>query len=168
MIVRKTLLIVAIALAGSGCSVAGEGGGPAGAEEHPGRVRTAPYVPDPAGVEKGDVPMPKSQRPPQIVSERACGAFDALEELAHQIIAPPPHGPVSERPAGELIAVASALNAVDRTDVSPAMNAAIRAHAVALTNLGALVNHKASREDIESMATVTIATGSTLHALCQE
>lgn len=120
-------------------------------------------------VEKGDEKMPRSEGPPQIGRERACGAFDALEGLARSIIAPPVQPvPGAERPQGDLIVVANALNAVDRRDLSPAMNAAIRAHAVALTNLGALVNHKASREDVESMATVAIATGSTLRTLCQE
>ncbi|QSN49699.1 hypothetical protein [Mycobacteroides abscessus] len=79
-----------------------------------------------------------------------------------------PAGPGPERPVGNLIDVANALNAVDRSGLSPAMNAAIKAHTVALTNLGALVNHKGSRQDIESMATVAKATGNTVHTLCQE
>lgn len=48
------------------------------------------------------------------------------------------------------------------------MNAALTAHAYALTNLGALINHGANREDIASMATVTDTTSRTIEALCEQ
>lgn len=171
MIARKTLLIVAAALLGSACSAPqAASDGPAGpGPERPGRQELTPYQLDPPGIEKGYAPMPKSEQPSQIGNARTCGALDALDGLAQAIIAPPAQPALdTERPVGNLIDVANALNAVDRADLSPAMNAAIKAHTVALTNLGALVNHKGSRQDIESMATVAKATGNTVHTLCQE
>lgn len=165
----KTLLVAAVmALGSTGCSPASifeSWNEPSDPPPHEHEAAPLPLPP----AEKSDDPMPRSEASPQIGRERACGAFDALEGLARTIIAPPAQPvPGAERPQGDLIAVANALNAVDRRDLSPAMNAAIRAHAVALTNLGALVNHKASREDVQSMSTVAIATGSTLRTLCQE
>ena len=74
--------------------------------------------------------------------------------------APPPDGHV-------LIGYANGLNNVDRQGLSPTLNAAITAHVYALTNLGAMINHHASRDDVESMATVVDTTAAVLHEFCR-
>ncbi|WP_079615915.1 hypothetical protein [Mycobacteroides abscessus] len=82
------------------------------------------------------------------------------------MILPGAQGP---RPHGDdLVGFGNALNQVDRRGVSKPMNAALNAHAVALTNLGALFIHKASSDDVASMAAVAKATGNTVITLCAE
>lgn len=108
-------------------------------------------------------------RPPQIVQEHACGAFGAIDQLARDAISPSPdHGnPAPRRNGTAIITYANALQTLDRQGISRSMNAALSAHAYALTNLGALINHNASRKDIASMATVAETTGHTVHVLCE-
>ncbi len=126
----------------------------------------------------GDAPMPsriddiaKTESPPplpaDVAQERACGAFIVVERVSAEVASPTPV-PVSQAHPGRgaLIGLANALNQVDRRGLSRQMNAALNAHSVALTNLGALINHGASRDDIASMAAVTKATGSTVTVLC--
>lgn len=129
-------------------------------------------------VTQGDDPMParivdiaKAESvpplPADVAKERACGAFGVVEALSREVAAPvpvPSGAPKAGR--GDLGGLGNALNQVDRRGLSLQMNAALNAHAVALTNLGALVDHGAARDDIASMAQVTKATGSTVAALC--
>lgn len=155
---RKVLLVLAACVVAAGCSA------------------SEPHGPS---VSRGDDPMPareftdiaKTESPPplpaDVAQERACGAFAVVESLSREVAAPmpvPSGAPNAGR--GDLVALANALNQVDRRGLSRQMNAAVNAHAVALTNLGALVNHGASRDDIASMAQVTKATGSTVAVLC--
>lgn len=109
-------------------------------------------------------------RPPLIVQERACGALDAIDHLADDAINPTadPGNPAPKPNGTNIISFASALQRVDRQGLSEPMSAAINAHAYALTNLGALINHGASREDIASMATVADTTSRTIDAFCDK
>lgn len=66
-----------------------------------------------------------------------------------------------------LIEYANALNHVDRQGLSTTLNAAITAHIYALTNLGAMINHHASHEDVGSMVTVVDTTAAVLHEFCR-
>lgn len=153
---NKVLVILAACVVAAGCSVS---------EQR-----------DPEG-SGGEAPMPsrivdigKAESPPapaDVAQERACGAFNVVESLSRDAAAPlatPRGGANSART--DLVGLAGALNQLDRRALSRQMNAALTAHAVALTNLGALIRHDASRDDITSMVAVTDATGSTLAALC--
>ncbi|MEW2484186.1 hypothetical protein AB0876_31835 [Mycobacterium sp. NPDC049093] len=113
---------------------------------------------------------PTSSGPPPMSQAHACGAFAAISQLAHEAIAPAPDpGNPAPHPDGtHVITYASALQTLDRQELSAPMNAAITAYAYALTNLGSLINHGASREDIDSMATVADTTGRTVQALCDQ
>jgi hypothetical protein len=108
-------------------------------------------------------------RPPQVVEERACGAFGAIDQLARDAISPSPDpvNPAPHRNGTTIITYANALQTLDRQGISRSMDAALGAHAYALTNLGALINHNASREDIASMATVAETTAHTVQVLCE-
>lgn len=106
---------------------------------------------------------------PDVALQRACGAITVIDTLTTETFehepypgkaAPPPDGHV-------LIGYANGLNNVDRQGLSPTLNAAITAHVYALTNLGAMINHHASRDDVESMATVVDTTAAVLHEFCR-
>lgn len=118
-------------------------------------------------------PSPSSQPPappgpPHVALERACGAFGVLDKLTHDAVSPTPDpGNPAPHPNGaNVIAYASALRTVDGPGLTPALNAALTAHAYAVTNLGSLINHGASVDDIASMATVADMTGRTVQTMC--
>jgi len=131
--------------------------------------RTAGNDPLPQTLSASSKPA-AAPRPAQVVQERVCGAFDALTRLTHSAITPDPD-PSNPKPkpnGANLINYANTLQTLDRQGLSAPMNAALTAHAYALTNLGALINHGASGEDIASMATVTDTTSRTIEALCDK
>ena len=107
-------------------------------------------------------------RPPQVALERACGAFGVLDKLTHDAVnpTPDPGNPAPHPNGANVIAYASALRTVDGPGLAPALNAALTAHAYAVTNLGSLINHGASGDDIASMATVADMTGRTVKTMC--
>lgn len=107
---------------------------------------------------------------PHVVQDRACGAFIAIDRLAHDAIAPAPDpaNPAPKPNGTNIISYASALQTLDRQGLSTPLAAALNAHAYALTNLGALINHNANREDVASMATVSETTGRVVQALCDK
>lgn len=113
---------------------------------------------------------PQSYGPASGAQQRACGAFSVIDTLsrdaASPIPVPGPQGPGAH--GDDLIGFGNALKQVDRRGLSEPMNAALNAHAVALTNLGALFNRKASSEDVSSMSTVAKATGKTVITLCAQ
>jgi hypothetical protein len=105
-----------------------------------------------------------------VALQRACGAIMVIDALtAEQRDGDPYPGKAAARPDGHaLIGFASALNRVDRQGLSTTLNAAITAHVYALTNLGAMINHRASHEDVSSMVTVVDTTAAVLHEFCGE
>lgn len=150
----RTAIILAAAAIVTACS----------ADEHPSPA-TGP-VPGPVAEAKG----PARSGPLPMAQAHACGGFTAISRLADEAIAPAPDpGDPTPRPDGtQVINYASALQTIDRQGLSAPMAAALTAHAYALTNLGALINHGASREDIDSMATVADTTWRTVQALCAQ
>lgn len=92
-----------------------------------------------------------------------------IDRLAHDAIAPDPApGNPAPHPNGtNVITYASALQTLDRQGLPTPMNVAITAHAYALTNLGALINTGASRDDIDSMAVVADTTSRTVQSFCK-
>lgn len=107
-------------------------------------------------------------QPPHVAQDRACGAFIAIDRLAHDAIAPAPDpGNPAPKPNGtNIMSYASALQTLDRQGLSAPLAAALNAHAYALANVGALINHNAKREDVASMATVSGTTSRVIQALC--
>ncbi|SHQ06984.1 Uncharacterised protein [Mycobacteroides abscessus subsp. abscessus] len=61
----------------------------------------------------------------------------------------------------------STLRTLNREGLPKPMAIAIGAHSSALITLGELINRGASREDVNSMGTVTAGTGSTIKAFCE-
>ncbi|SLI19929.1 Uncharacterised protein [Mycobacteroides abscessus subsp. abscessus] len=114
--------------------------------------------------------VPQSYGPPGAAQERACGAFSVIDTLSRDAASPMPvPGPQGPGARGDdLIGFGNALNQVDRRGLPKPMNAALNAHAVALTSLGALFNHKASSDDVADMAAVAKATGNTVITLCAQ
>ncbi|MBN3459486.1 hypothetical protein JNN96_36225 [Mycobacterium sp. DSM 3803] len=116
-------------------------------------VHVTPYGP-PAGVD--------------VALQRACGAITVVDALtAEQRDGDPYPGKAAPPPDGHaLIGYANALNHVDRQGLTTTLNAAITAHVYALTNLGAMINHHATPEDVGSMAIVVDTTATVLHEFC--
>lgn len=150
----RTAIILAAAAIATACST----------DEHPTPNHGA--LPGPVAEAK----RPTSSGPLPMAQAHACGGFTAISRLADEAITPAPDpGIPAPRPNGaHVIDYASALQTLDRQGLSSPMSAALTAHAYALTNLGALINHGASSEDIDSMATVADTTGRTVQALCDQ
>ncbi|ORA61045.1 hypothetical protein BST24_12615 [Mycobacteroides franklinii] len=66
------------------------------------------------------------------------------------------------------MALANALNTIDRNELPKPFTSAIYAHVHALTYLGSLMNHNASGDDIAAMTAMVGTTGDTVRALCDE
>ncbi|TXI53500.1 hypothetical protein [Mycolicibacterium mageritense] len=117
------------------------------------RVHTTPYGP-PYGAD--------------LVLERACGAIALADALTTKTLEQEPYPGKNTPPLDghAFIGYANALNLVDRQGLSNTLNAAITAHVYALTNLGAMINHQASHDDIASMAIVVDTTATVLHEFC--
>ncbi|GAB5901838.1 hypothetical protein [Mycolicibacterium mageritense] len=104
-----------------------------------------------------------------LVLERACGAIKVIDSLTTKTLEQEPY-PGKDTPPLDghvLIEYANALNHVDRQGLSTTLNAAITAHVYALTNLGAMINHHASHEDVGSMVIVVDTTAAVLHEFCR-
>ena len=117
-------------------------------------VHVTPYGP-PVGVD--------------VALQRACGAITVVDALTAEQRDGDPYPGKAAAPAPDghaLIGFASALNHVDRQGLTTTLNAAITAHVYALTNLGAMINHHATPEDVGSMAIVVDTTASVLHEFC--
>ncbi|SKF62001.1 Uncharacterised protein [Mycobacteroides abscessus subsp. bolletii] len=166
MKIRKVLLATTAAiLMASAC-----GGQPAsdGQPTSRGQSRTAPPVPTSPTL----TPKPASsgsQLLPSIAFARACGALIALDQLAGAARSPTTKlgNPTPITDGDELMKLATALQSVDRDGLPRPMDAAINAHATALSNLGELVRHRADDGDIGSMRRVADSTGQTLTAFCE-
>lgn len=132
---------------------------------------------------RGNDPMPiRTPRPPKeeelpkrphfpapVAQQRLCGAFTVIDSLADNTISPSPTpGSAVEHPRGDLIALANALNTIDRNELPKPFTSAIYAHVHALTYLGSLMNHNASGDDIAAMTAMVGTTGDTVRALCDE
>lgn len=172
MRIHKVVAAAAICVVMAGCST--------NERPEPGDERgndPMPYIHVSPGGPGQDAPgqpteptAPKPYGPSSDAQQRVCGAFSVIDTLSHDpaftVILPGAQGP---RPHGDdLVGFGNALNQVDRRGLSEPMTAALNAHAVALTNLGALFNHKASSDDVASMAAVAKATGNTVITLCAE
>lgn len=98
----------------------------------------------------------------------ACGALVALDRLSGTARAPKTElgNPTPITNGDELIKLATALQSVDRDGLPRPMDAAINAHATALSNLGELVRQRADSRAISSMSRVAGSTGQTLTAFC--
>lgn len=153
--IRAALIVVAAAAMATGCST----------DEQPTPSSSAPLP-----GEVAEAKRPASSGPVPMAQARACGAFTAISKLAQEAIAPAPDpgNPTPRADGTDVITYANALQTLDREGLSAPINAALTAHAYALTNLGALINHGASREDVDSMAIVADTTGRTVQALCDQ
>lgn len=78
---------------------------------------------------------------------RSCGAFSAINNIAQESLYPSRNPAGYVRPEADYIALANALNVIDKTDVSDDMNAALTDYVYTLTKLGAAVN---SNEPVDS------------------
>ncbi len=112
--------------------------------------------------------MPQPEYRSDVARDRACGAFTAISQLASEAASPKvgldssttkPDGPA-------FIRLANALQSLDRRNLATPLQAAVSAHAVTLTSLGTLINHNAAVEAIDTMKTVSLATGDTVKTLC--
>lgn len=173
MRIHKVVAAAAICVVMAGCSTS--------ERPEPGDARgndPMPYTHVSPGGPGQDAPgqptepaAPKPYGPSSAAQQRVCGAFSVIDTLSHDAAASPMPTPDSQSPPAhgdDLVGFGNALNQVDRRGVSKPMNAALNAHAVALTNLGALFIHKASSNDVASMAAVAKATGNTVTTLCAE
>lgn len=136
--------------------------GPSGRGNDPMPMRTPP----PSKEEE----LPKRPHfPAPVAQQRLCGAFTVIDSLADNTLSPSPTpGSAVEHPRGDLIALANALNTIDRSELPKPFTSAIYAHVHALTYLGSLMNHNASRDDIAAMTAMVGTTGDTVRALCDE
>lgn len=102
--------------------------------------------------------------------ERLCGSVLVIDELTSGILDTRPDAGLSQRPVDghQLIAYANALNHIDRSRLSGTTSAAVTAHSYALVNLGAMIDHHATVDDISSMAAVVHATGAVLREFCRQ
>jgi hypothetical protein len=110
MKLRKILLIGAAGVIATAC---------AAEQDHHDPPDDLPHVaaPDAHGCgSNASEPQHDTQRPPQIVHERACGAFIAIDKLADDATTPKPDpGKPTPQPNGStLIGLASALQTMDR------------------------------------------------------
>lgn len=135
---------------------------PPGRADEPMPIRTPPPSKEEELPRRPHFPAPEAQ-------QRLCGAFTVIDSLADNTISPTPDpGPASQPPRGDLIALANALNTMDRNELPRPFTSAIYAHVHALTYLGSLMNHGASRDDIAAMTAMVATTGDTVRALCDE
>lgn len=109
------------------------------------------------------------QYPPSIAFARACGALVVLDQLSGTARAPRTQlgNPTPLTNGDELVKLATALQSVDRKGLPRPMDAAINAHATALSSLGELVRQRADSRTISSMSRVADSTGKTLTAFCE-
>lgn len=110
-----------------------------------------------------------SSSPPSFAFARACGALAVISQLADTAHAPQTNAadPAPLTNGDGLIKLATALQSVDRDGLPRPMDAAINAHATALSNLGELVRKRADSGAIGSMHRVADSTGQTLTAFCE-
>lgn len=133
-----------------------------------GESRAAP----PAPISPTQAPKPASsgsQSFTSITFERTCGALVVLDQLAGAARSPRTKlgNPTPVTDGDELMKLATALQSVDRDGLPRPMDAAINAHATALSNLGEFVRHRADDSDIGAMRRVADSTGQTLTAFCE-
>ncbi|KMV18270.1 hypothetical protein ACT17_11560 [Mycolicibacterium conceptionense] len=102
--------------------------------------------------------------------ERSCGSVLVIDQLTRDALDGGPDTAQPSRPADghQLIAYGDALNNIEHNMLPSTMRAAVTSHSYALVNLGAMINHHASTDEISSMETVVHATGAVLHEFCRE
>lgn len=102
--------------------------------------------------------------------ERFCGAVLVIDQLTRDAIAARPDAEPAKRlvDGHQLSAYGDALNNIDHNVLPSTMSAAATSHSYALVNLGAMINHQASTNEISSMETVVRATGAVLREFCRE
>lgn len=169
MRIQKMLLAAAVvALVATACAAEDDSAdrprdlaGSAVPETGPGSV-APPLPPGRSAVS----PFPST---PDVSLARACGAVDIVDKLASAARAPErvPGSPAARPSGGTLVELAGTLRTLDRDGLPKPMSVAIGAHSSALATLGELINRGASREDVNSMGTVTAGTGSTVKAFCE-
>lgn len=165
MRIQKILLVgAAVALMATAC---------AGEDDAADRPHDLPARPVPEMGSGSVAPMPPRaaafQGPPEVSLARVCGSVDVVDKLAAAARSPE-HGsgsPGAGTTGGTLMELGSTLRTLNRDGLPKPMAIAIGAHSSALITLGELINRGASREDVNSMGTVTAGTSSTVKAFCE-
>lgn len=150
-------LVGAVAVLALGCSAA-PGKGAAPHTEVPPIVREAMQRPSAS----------RSSLPPQIARERACGAVALVDKLAHNAIAAEaePGNPAPPQDGKALTQLAESLQTMDRGGLPKALQAAITAYAMSLSDQGAAISRNRDRQTHIVFSSVLLATGDTVRALC--
>lgn len=101
---------------------------------------------------------------------RFCGSVIVIDQLTRDALDGGPDTARPSRPADghQLIAYGDALSNIERNVLPSTMRAAVTSHSYALVNLGAMITHHASTDEISSMETVVHATGAVLREFCRE
>lgn len=158
MRIPTIVLLGAFTLVASGCSGAAGKGAAQHTSEVPPIAREAMQRPSP----------PRPYLPPQIAQERACGAVALVDKLAHSAIAaeaaPGTQAPPQDGKA--LTQLAEALQTMDRSGLPKALQAAITAYAMSLTDQGAAISRNRDQQAHVVFSSVLLATGDTVRALC--